>query len=204
MRTKVTAELKQETGPQTDGRINRSTRTRAKIVDALFELVQAGNLIPTSEEVAAQAQVGLRTVFRHFEDMESLYQEVDLIIRSRFMPSLGEQNATGSLEKRLSETLERRADVFAKIQNFVHSTEARKWRSPFLEKGLGEFAGLQRNLLELAIPEITKLDPARQQAIDILASFQAWDRAVNIQGLNASDALDLQKSGILSLLGETR
>jgi hypothetical protein len=55
-----------------DGRLHRSMTTRRKIVTALETLIRAGTLSPTAEQVAVQAQVGLRTVFRHFDDMETL------------------------------------------------------------------------------------------------------------------------------------
>ena len=56
--------------PEADGRVLRGARTRERIVDAVFELVSEGTVRPTAEEVASRAGVGIRTVFRHFDDME--------------------------------------------------------------------------------------------------------------------------------------
>ena len=61
---------------KSDGRINRSIVTRKKIVDALTALVFEGHITPTAEQVAQRANVGLHTVFRHFDDMDSLCREV--------------------------------------------------------------------------------------------------------------------------------
>ena len=63
-----------------DGRLHRSMATRRKIVTALETLIRAGTLSPTAEQVAVQAQVGLRTVFRHFDDMETLYREISVCL----------------------------------------------------------------------------------------------------------------------------
>ena len=63
-----------------DGRRLRSQVSRAKIVEALMTLVEAGQVDPSAEEVAATAGVGLRSVFRHFKDMESLRRN-----RGRFL-----------------------------------------------------------------------------------------------------------------------
>ncbi|HAY44774.1 MAG TPA: transcriptional regulator, partial [Gammaproteobacteria bacterium] len=55
--------------PTSDGRHQRSRDSKRKIVTAMLELVRAGIIAPTAEEVAARANVGLRTVFRRFKDM---------------------------------------------------------------------------------------------------------------------------------------
>ena len=57
-----------------DGRLKRSVATRKKILQALTALTYEGVLSPTAEQVAMRADVGLRTVFRHFDDMDSLYR----------------------------------------------------------------------------------------------------------------------------------
>ncbi len=73
--------------PTIDGRRLRGKRSRQGIVEAMIELVRSGNPEPTAEEVAARAGVAMRTVFRHFADMDSLYREISQKIqrqRSRF------------------------------------------------------------------------------------------------------------------------
>ena len=56
-----------------DGRRQRSDRSRRRIIEALFDLIGEGDMSPSAVNVAARAEVGLRTVFRHFEDMDSIY-----------------------------------------------------------------------------------------------------------------------------------
>src|SRR5262249_35992701 len=69
-----------------DGRQRRSERSRGAIVQALFELTRAGELEPTAQQVAARARVGIRSVFRHFADMDSLYAELGAQGRASVMP----------------------------------------------------------------------------------------------------------------------
>jgi len=64
-----------------DGRALRGARNRERIVEALLELVREGELLPTAEQVSQRAGVGTRTVFRHFDDMESLNSEVQAAIK---------------------------------------------------------------------------------------------------------------------------
>ncbi len=55
-----------------DGRRVRGADNRRRIVDALLKLVATGTVSPNAEQVATEAGVALRTVFRHFADMDSL------------------------------------------------------------------------------------------------------------------------------------
>ena len=55
-----------------DGRRLRSQDSRARIVAAMLDLIREGEIAPSAELVASRANVGLRTVFRHFKDMDSL------------------------------------------------------------------------------------------------------------------------------------
>ena len=69
-----------------DGRRLRAERSRKCIIDALISLIRKSEILPSAERVSEEANVGLRTVFRHFEDMDSLYQEVADHIDSEIMP----------------------------------------------------------------------------------------------------------------------
>jgi len=183
-----------------DGRLDRSTRTRAAIVDALVDLVREGNLMPTSEDVAARAQVGLRTVFRHFEDMETLYQEVNQAVQASVTHSLNLGPLEGDLEPRLRTLLQRRGVLFTRLQPFVASTVARKWRSPFLQRSHKLFTELQWTYLLDSLPEVANLSPTLQTAVDQITSFDSWNRMRDTQGLSQEMIEDVQTEGVLALL----
>ena len=59
-----------------DGRHLRSVKTQNLIVDSTVFLFLKSNSAqwPTAEQVAKHSNIGLRTVFRHFDDMESLIE----------------------------------------------------------------------------------------------------------------------------------
>ena len=69
--------------PKLDGRLNRSVVTRNKIVETLTKLILEGQISPTAEQVALRANVGLRTVFRHFDNMDALYREISIDVDAR-------------------------------------------------------------------------------------------------------------------------
>ena len=71
-----------------DGRHQRSGRSRRRIIEALFELMREGEMSPLAVDVASRAGVGLRTVFRHFEDMESIFEEMTAELKAIVMPKV--------------------------------------------------------------------------------------------------------------------
>ena len=59
-----------------DGRTLRSLRTREAIVDAMIALIEDGDLRPTAPRVATAASVSVRSIFQHFDDLETLHAAV--------------------------------------------------------------------------------------------------------------------------------
>ena len=190
----------EKTTQQVDGRLNRSTRTRAAIVEAMVELVGGGNAAPTSEDVAERANVGLRTVFRHFEDMETLYQEVDQVIKVRVFPQFNLETLTGPLEERARTLIERRANIFTAVHPFMTCTIARKWKSPYLTRSYDAFAELQRTFLFDNLPELKELSPALQHAADQVTSYESWTRMKDVQQLDVTDIIEAQLAGVLAII----
>lgn len=59
-----------------DGRHNRRKRSRERIIEAAFLLVQRGNWRPSVKDIATQAGVSVRTVFDIFGSLEGVYEEL--------------------------------------------------------------------------------------------------------------------------------
>ena len=71
-----------------DGRLTRSRVSRANIVAAILALVGNGKVNPSAARVAERAEVELRSVFRHFDDMDALYREMGDVIEARVRPNI--------------------------------------------------------------------------------------------------------------------
>src|SRR5262245_8040613 len=95
-----------------DGRVRRSEKSRAAIVTARFDLVGEGVVRPTAQQVAERAGVGIRSVFRHFDDMESLYAAMNARLRAEVLPLLRDETVTGTLRTRALALVERRVRLF--------------------------------------------------------------------------------------------
>ena len=60
-------------GVETDGRRARAERNRDAVVEAILDLLCEGVENPTAEAIAERFGVSVRSVFRHFDDLESLH-----------------------------------------------------------------------------------------------------------------------------------
>ena len=118
-----------------DGRRQRSARSRAAIIEASFELMQEGVLAPTAQQIAERAGVGIRSFFRHFEDMESLASASDEHIRSTYEALWAGGDRSGGLDERIQRAVERHSDAYEQVAHLILSTRSplpwmqnRRWR----------------------------------------------------------------------------
>jgi AcrR family transcriptional regulator len=163
-------------GEASDGRVRRGERSREAIVQALFELIGEGALAPTAQQVAERAGVGLRSVFRHFRDMESLFAEVDALLLREVKPFASEPPARGTLANRVLALAARRAALFERIAPYKRSGNAQRAASPFLRARHAELVRRLRAALWLWLPELASAPAELAAAIELVSSFEAWDR----------------------------
>jgi len=159
-----------------DGRVRRGVRSREAIVAALLDLVGEGVLQPTVQQVADRAGVGIRSVFRHFSDMESLYKAMDAHLESEARPLIERGDRAGSLEERVRAMVRQRASFFERIAPYKRSANLARWRSEFLQ---GRHLMLQRVLradLVRWLPELEGGPADVVEAAELVSSFEAWDR----------------------------
>ena len=92
-----------------DGRTVRAERTRQALVDALFALLDEGELRPTAERIAKRAGVSERSVFQHFPDREALFEAVARQQYERVFSGLEPIDASRPLPERLDAFIAQRA-----------------------------------------------------------------------------------------------
>jgi AcrR family transcriptional regulator len=166
-----------------DGRRQRAQNNRARIVAAVLDLVHAGVLSPSAEQVATKADVSLRTVFRHFEDMDSLYREISQPIEAELRQIAGRPFRSEDWRERLIELVSRRCEAFERIAPFRRAAEAQRHKSEYLAEASMRFAALLRAIVAQNVPaEVAGSDTF--EALDLLLSFPVWDRLSREQGLS--------------------
>lgn len=157
-----------------DGRRLRSHSSRARIVQALLDLVEGGNISPSAAEVAEAAGVGLRSVFRHFADMDSLYREMSDGIEAKVLPMMLKPLGSAEWKGRIRELAERRVSVFEAILPFRISASIKRHQSPFLMESYKRMLRMERQGVEALLPEAVLGDPSLANAVLAPLSFQTW------------------------------
>jgi len=174
--------------PEDDGRRRRGADNRARIVAAMLDIVREGEVAPSAEQVAARADVGLRTVFRHFQDMESLYREMSAEIEGELLATMATPFKADTWRGRVMELIERRGTVFDRIGPFQRASAVTRPRSKFLQEDHARLVGASRMALLAQLPVEVSADRPLVEALDLLLSFEAWTRLRVEQGLSAGDA----------------
>jgi AcrR family transcriptional regulator len=160
----------------TDGRRLRSERNRRAIIEALLALQQEGVLVPTAQQISGRAGIATRSFFRHFDDMESLFEAGDAYIRDTYQALFRGGDRQGSLEERIEHAVARHADAYERVRHVVLGTQAQLWRSEVLRKLYAQGQrGLRRDLDDW-LPELESLPRDDREAVDAIASFEMWHR----------------------------
>ena len=190
------------TADEADGRKHRSQKSQARIVNAMLELVAQGNREPSADQIADIAKVGRRSVFRHFNDMDTLYREMtDSIARSMGSIVLQPFQAA-DWEGRILELVDRRAVGFEKMKPFLLAGQVHRHRSPFLKASHAQFVQTLRQILLGLFPKEIARNADLVEALDMLLSFETWSRLRHDQGLSIARSKRVLKQAIRSILGD--
>lgn len=157
-----------------DGRRQRSDRSRRRIIEALFDLISEGIMSPSAGMVAERAQVGERTVFRHFEDMDSIYDEMMQELTNALMPEIVAPYKATHWRARLIECLEKRANLYETIFPLRLCMISRRFQSTFLSQQYERDITLFRSSLKAILPPKILSDADLFSAIESVLDFATW------------------------------
>ena len=170
----------------------------------MLELVREGRIAPTAEEVAQRANVGLRTVFRRFKDMESLYAEMSVAISEKVAPIIDEALAHDVWWRNFAQLLERRLKVYEIIMPYRIAADALRFQSNVLHSHHRAIVRDERERLVGALPGFLLDDSARIEALEAILSFDMWNQLRNDQKLSVNQASDVIYLLASSVLPEAR
>lgn len=171
-----------------DGRLLRSSRSRTEIIRAMMDIIREGDMSPSAARIAELAGVSLRTVFRHFDDVDSLYREMTAIVEDEVRPLATSPIEGKTWRERLDFLLDRRIQIFEHIAPFRISGSLRRFSSEYLMKDHQRFISIERaTLLEVLPKKVTSRDTLLN-ALELATGFQAWRRLRQDQKLSVRDA----------------
>jgi TetR/AcrR family transcriptional regulator, regulator of autoinduction and epiphytic fitness len=176
-----------------DGRVARSHRTRAAIVEALVALLEEGSPQPTVEEIAARAGVAPRTVFQHYADREALFAAVSAHREARLQELMGHIDPDAPLAERIEQVVAQRARVFEWIAPVRRGALLMEPFSPAVHASLETFRAAKREeLARVFAAELARCAEheraALAAALGAAASWSSWDALRLHQGLTVEDA----------------
>lgn len=159
-----------------------------------------GDMTPSAEAVAARAEVGLRSVFRHFKDMESLFNEVSTIFHAKYLPDLAEVDPGTSWQDQLQDLVELRCEIFEKVMPMQQSTIAQKHRSRFVREEMARNNAMLRKTLLQVLPENIQAAEDIIEGLDAILNPVVWIRLRLDQGLSPPKAQRVVETMVSALV----
>jgi TetR/AcrR family transcriptional regulator of autoinduction and epiphytic fitness len=159
----------------TDGRTLRSLRTREAIVDATIALLEQGDLRPTAPRVAEQASVSVRSVFQHFDDLETLHAAVAERLVARVAVLVVPVEPELPLEDRLDRFVRQRALLLEAVTPIRRAAAVHGPFSVEITARLRDGqAFLRDELVRTFGPELDASGTARDDVLDALDASLGW------------------------------
>ncbi len=165
----------------------------------MLALVSEGYASPSADAVALRAGVGLRSVFRHFSDMDSLYREMSGAIETGLSSIVAAPVPGADWRAQLDEIMKRRARAFEQFGPFLRAARANRHRSSTLDEDYLRLSRRSRENLERVLSAGDKVEAL--DALDLLLSFETWLRLRDDQGLSVGATGTLVRNLVLSALG---
>lgn len=186
--------------PAADGRRERSLASRRKIIEAMVDLVAAGDPNPSAALVAEKAGVGLRSVFRHFEDKDAILREIDDLLVAVYQPILDAPYASDNWHEQLFELIERRCAINDHVVIFRLSSILARYRSPFVVQKSRELHAGEKRMLDRVLPRHLKTSTETGRTIMMATSFDAWRLLRQDEELSAADTEKAMKAMVQQIL----
>ena len=168
-----------------DGRKLRSESTADHILSTAIKIARKGDIDSMSfNSIANEANIGTRTIFRHFKDQESLQDSLDQKLGEEFISYFSKINKEDNLEKRIENVSFTLIKFFVKNQNIIRWTLRNIWRDKNLRQNMFSWNQILRNFVFSILPEIKEKKKSEREIIFECMSFLFFLRLNVVQGLN--------------------
>jgi AcrR family transcriptional regulator len=177
-----------------DGRRLRGERNKEGVIEAILDLLAEGNERPTTAQIAERSGVSVRSVFRHFDDVESLYAAAVEVHSERMASHYTSPLPSGDLCARVNGIVERRADLYTAMSPVRRAGERLRASSPSVAERLELGRELLRRELETVFADEIRAVPRgdRAELLDALeaaTSWHTWESLTVAQGCSRPRAM---------------
>lgn len=188
-----------------DGRRRRGLRNRQAVVEATLSLLEDGDPNPSASDIAERAGVSLRSVFRHFDDLDALFlagiqRQAQRTAHLYAPPARG-----GKPADRVQALVRQRRRLHEAVAPVRRGWVLRYRNHPTMVPVMAEVrAELRRQIVDLFAGDLVGLSAAARRdvidAIDVATSFSAWDHLRFDQGLPPVRAAAVLRRTVSALL----
>lgn len=188
-----------------DGRVQRGRRNREAVVEAFLSLIEDGDPQPRARAIAARAGVSTRSVFQHFNDLESLYLVAGQREAKKIAAMLPPVDPSLSCPERIEIFVAQRARALEALAPVASAARLREPHSAQLRANRHAFIEQARRYCGMTFaPELAgREEPERTVVLDalvILSSFNTWDGLRGDQGLDVDAAAAVLRALLGGLL----
>jgi AcrR family transcriptional regulator len=168
-----------------DGRRARRHRSRDLAVDALLDLLNEGVVRPTAQQVAERSGVSLRSIFRIFDDVESLNAAACARQVTRVRHLFVDVPAEGTLDARIDQVITINGRLYESIAPVRRAALRTAPESAAVQETLARARGWVRAEVERVFAEeLATAGRDAVAAVELALSFEAWDHLRSAQGLS--------------------
>ena len=162
-----------------DGRIVRGLRTRQALIQSTLDLIQAGDVEPTSAAIATIAGVSSRALFQHFTSLADLYAAAFDLAVSRAFDVNGPIDAAAPLSNRIELLVSDRAQLFEEWLPVWYFAERVRSVAPAVGLGVAQLRRLLRARLAVWFAtELGNLHPGARDlvldSLDVAFGLDSW------------------------------
>jgi len=156
-----------------------------------MELIGKGEYSPNAARVAEVAGVGIRSVFRHFEDMDTLYRQLTTEVELKVWPIMLQQLEGVTWKERIVSLAKRRTTIREITFHYRIAADIRRFDSPYMAEDHRRVLRIEFEMINACLSETARADTIGTAGIHALLSFGNWQSLRQDQGLSVEDAQDV-------------
>jgi AcrR family transcriptional regulator len=189
-----------------DGRTARRDRNRELVLDAVLELFAEHHLLPTAQQAAERSGVSLRSVFRYYEDTDTLGQAAIARHLEHIAPLFEiEGVGEGSFDDRVTRFVDARLRLYRAVAPTARAALVRSPFNPVIARRFEQARDEGRARLEaMFAPELRSLPAARRRSVvaaaDTLIQFEAVEHLSRNLGLGPRQVAEVLRTSLTALL----
>jgi TetR/AcrR family transcriptional regulator of autoinduction and epiphytic fitness len=160
---------------ETDGRRLRGAQTRERIIRAVVQLAEEGDLHPPARRVAERAGVSLRNVYHHFSDIVSMRETALRSAADQHFRSFPVLDPEEPFEKKVSALAAQCSELFEATGPVRKAIEADPEAALQMVNVVRDWRKNTRNRIKRAFePELPADRRARREMLDAIDAATSW------------------------------